>query len=289
MAKSGSEIAKGGFNNEEEVAAKFNNWRDDEDAQKWLEIMMYDLSEIEDVHAEKIGQRGFKSDINVTIKITIKKKAQQTSLTSIENIQVKLVSNSKGFNQVEKRKVDGYIEKWHLTDEVIRLLKHYDGELKPYREGTQSEKRMFVNEFTDEEQKLLIDFLQQHIVMIVSDIIRGRGRFAAEWTLVINKHDGYHWVLVAINEAIPIYLGDCKAIVTSKGNIRIGNVTLQRKGGDKGADSANMLQFKADPLILFTEETRQYSSEAPSSLIYHDLVSDTPLLRVAEKTEFFEE
>lgn len=289
MAKSGSEIAKGGFNNEEEVAAKFNNWKDDEDAQKWLEIMMYDLSEIEAVQAEKIGQRGFKSDINVTIKITIKKKNKETSLTSIENIQVKLVSNSKGFNQVEKRKVDSYIEKWHLTDDVVRLLKHYDGELLPYRAGTSSEKRMFVNEFTDEEQQLLMDFLQQHIVMIVSDIIRGRGRFAAEWTLVINKHDGYHWVLVAINEAIPIYLGDCKAVITSKGNIKLGNVTLQRKGGDNGADSANMLQFKADPMILFTEETRQYSSEATSAIIYHDFASDTPLPRVAEKIEFFEE
>ena len=58
MAKSGSEIAKGGFENEQEVADKFNKWREDPDAQKWLEIMMYNLDEIESVHAEKFGAQG---------------------------------------------------------------------------------------------------------------------------------------------------------------------------------------------------------------------------------------
>ena len=56
MSMTGSEIAKGGFNNEQEVADKFNNWKNDLDAQKWLEIMMYNLSEITSVHAEKIGE-----------------------------------------------------------------------------------------------------------------------------------------------------------------------------------------------------------------------------------------
>lgn len=273
MAKSGSEIAKGGFNNEQEVADKFNNWKNDIDAQNWLRIMMYDLDEVESVHAEKIGQRGYKSDINVVINITIIKKSKHTQLTSVENIQVKLVSNSKGFNQVEKRKTDSYIEKWHIPPNVVTLLKHYDGELPPYKGQTRDDRRMFVDEFTEEEQKSLMDFLQSHIIMIVSDIIRGRGRFAAEWTLVVNKHDGYHWVLLAINEAIPIYLGDCKVTFTSKGNIRLGNVTLQRKGGDNGKDTANMLQFKADPMILFTEETRQYSSDSTEGLMEYDFNS----------------
>ena len=262
MAKSGSEIAKGGFENEQEVADKFNKWREDLDAQTWLEIMMYNLDEIESVHAEKFGAQGYKSDINVVINITIVKRSKQTRLTSVENIQVKLVSNSKGFNQVEKKKVDAYTEKWHFTPEIVRLLKHYDGELPPYKEQTRDSRRMFVDEFTEEEQALLKDYLQKHIVMIVSDVIRGRGRFAAEWTLVINKHEGYHWVLIAINEAIPCYLGDCNVTFTSKGNIHLGNITLQRKGGDGGKDTANMLQFKADPMILFNEETFRYSSEA---------------------------
>jgi hypothetical protein len=57
--------------------------------------------------------------------------------------------------------------------------------------------------------------------------------------------------LIAVNEAISIYAGDCKVRFTDKGNIHLGNITLQRKGGDNCADSANMLQFKANPMLLF--------------------------------------
>lgn len=87
--------------------------------------------------------------------------------------------------------------------------------------------------------------------MIVGDVIRGRGRFAAEWTLVIHKWNGYRWTLKAVNEAIGIYCGDLKAEITPKGSLRLGRITLQRKGGDNGRDTANMLQFKADPIDLF--------------------------------------
>lgn len=250
MSMTGSEIAKGGFNNEQEVADKFNNWKNDKDAQKWLEIMMYNLDEITSVKAEKIGGKGYKSDINVTINITIQKKSKNVELTSVENVQVKLVSNEVGFNQVEKKKVNGYIENWHIDSEIENLLKLYDGELPP-RSGSRDEKRMFVDEFTEEEQKKLKAFLQKNIIMIISDVIRGRGRFAAEWTLVINKSNGYKCKLLAVNEAISIYAGDCKVVFTKTGNIHLGNITLQRKGGDNGADSANMLQFKSNPMILF--------------------------------------
>ena len=47
----GSRTAKRGFETERDVVDKFNNWRDDEDAQQWLTIMGYDLKEIEKVKA----------------------------------------------------------------------------------------------------------------------------------------------------------------------------------------------------------------------------------------------
>lgn len=253
MATSGSEIARGGFRNEQEVADKFNNWTHDQDAKEWLKLMMYDLDEIEAVHAEKIGQKGYKSDINVAISVTIVKRSGAHRLTSVENIQVKLVSTNRGFNQVEKKKVVQYKDMWHLTPELIELLQLYDGELSP-RQGSRDPRRMFADEFTEEEQRLLLDFFQKNIIMIISDVIRGRGRFAAEWTLVINKTDSYNWVLMAVNEAISIYAGDYVACITDKGNLRLGTITLQRKGGDNGADSANMLQFKANPLLLFNRK-----------------------------------
>ena len=47
----GSKIAKDGFNNEIEIANKFENWEEDVDAQQWLKTMGYVLEEIEYVHA----------------------------------------------------------------------------------------------------------------------------------------------------------------------------------------------------------------------------------------------
>lgn len=246
----GRDIALGGYQNEQDVCDKFNNWQNDEDAKEWLELMMYDLDDIDHVHAEKIGMRGYKSDVNVVINVTIARR----HLVTVENIQVKLVSTSQGFNQVDKRKVEKYVEKWHIPDDVIMLLKYYDGELSPYREGTRSDIRMFADEFTDDEQSALIGFFQKNLIMIISDVIRGRGRFAAEWTLVINKSNGYRWKLMAVNEAINIYAGDLKAEITQQGNFRLGNIRLQRKGGDNGAETANMLQFKSNPMILFEQD-----------------------------------
>jgi len=36
-----------------------------------------------------------------------------------------------------------------------------------------------------------------------------------------------------------------------RGNFRIGRITKQRKGGDGGRPTANMLQFKINPAELF--------------------------------------
>ena len=53
-ALDGSITAKQGFKNEDYVVGKFNDWQHDDDAQQWLQIMEYDLKEIESVKAEKI-------------------------------------------------------------------------------------------------------------------------------------------------------------------------------------------------------------------------------------------
>jgi hypothetical protein len=59
----GSQIAKDGFKNEDEVVEKFNNWQTDLESQQWLETMGYDLKEIEFVEAFKLS--GYKTDVQV--------------------------------------------------------------------------------------------------------------------------------------------------------------------------------------------------------------------------------
>jgi len=81
----GSQTAKNGFRNEDDIVRKFNDWNNDKDAQNWLIIMKYKLSEIEYVEAIKIS--GYKTDVQVQITIKLKK------AIDVENLQVKLVSN----------------------------------------------------------------------------------------------------------------------------------------------------------------------------------------------------
>ena len=95
VKQNGSEIAKSGFQSEKDIVNKFNNWKEDEDSKQWLKIMGYKLSEIVSVKSNTI--RNNKTDIQVKISRT------DTEHIDTHNIQVKSLSNYRGFNQVDKR------------------------------------------------------------------------------------------------------------------------------------------------------------------------------------------
>ncbi len=243
LVQKGSQTAKNGFKNEQDICDKFNNWTIDSEARQWLTIMQYNLEEIEYVKA--IVLHGYKADLNVQVQIKLK------AAIDTENIQIKLVSNKKGFNQVDKRWLAHYKELWDIPDNVYKLLRYYTGEIKPYKKDTRDSRRMFIDEFSKEEQKYILTWLSANKTLILSDIIKGRGQFSAEWVLVAQKLDNNaRWILVNINQALQHYsLGEVR--ISPKGSIYIGNVTMQRKGGDGGRETANMLQFKLDPTQLF--------------------------------------
>lgn len=238
----GSKIAKNGFQNERDIAEKFNNWENDSEAQEWLIIMNYKLEEIEYVRADVIN--GYKADLNVKVQIKLK------NIIDVENIQVKLVSNKKGFNQVDKRWLKKYDELWDIPENVYKVLQYFTGELKPYKK-TQSAKRMFLNEMSEEEQKIVIEWFNQNKITILTDIIKGRGEFSAEWVLVVQKVGEIKWVLKNINDVLNHYYGDGEVKISPRGSINFCKITIQRKGGDNGRETANMLQFKLDPTELF--------------------------------------
>lgn len=93
--------------------------------------------------------------------------------------------------------------------------------------------------------------MKNNKALIVSDILKGRGKFAAEWMLVAQKIDNEaRWVLKPINYCLNFF-GNGEIVITQRGNFRIGKITMQRKGGDNGRKTANMLQFKLNPAELF--------------------------------------
>ncbi len=247
LVELGSQTARNGFKNEQDICNKFINWKNDIEAQKWLKIMNYKLNEIESVMA--VVLHGYKADVNVQVQIKLK------TAIDTENIQVKLVSNKKGFNQVDKRWLKNYKELWDIPEDVYNTLKYFTGEVAPYRNDTRDSRRMFLDEMTLQERNLILEWFTRNKMLVLSDIIKGRGQFSAEWVLVAQKVDNNaRWVLKNINEALQHYSeGDVS--MTPRGSIKMGRVTVQRKGGDGGRDTANMLQFKLDPIELFETNT----------------------------------
>ncbi len=208
--------------------------------------MWYKLNDIEYVKAIKITW-SHKTDVQVQIKLIIKLKDE----IDVQNLSIKLVSNDTGFNQIDKRRLKNYRELWEIPNEVFELLQYFCGEKKPYKTGTRDPRRMVLDEMTDDEKNMIINFFKEKKMLIVSDIIRGRGEFCAERMLVVKKTSYYEWVLKSINEVMNFY-GNGEVEIWKKWSLKIGRITVQRKGWDNGRATANMLQFKIDPTKLFS-------------------------------------
>ena len=242
----GSQTAKNGFVNEDDIVIKFNNWNIDEDAQKWLLIMEYNLEDIEYVKAVKLS--GVKTDVQAQVTIKLKE------AIDVQNLQVKRFSNPKGFNQIEKRWINKYIEMWEMPSEIVSIFKRYTGEIEPSISNPKDKRRMFADEFSISEQYIALEWLNKNKSLIVSDILKGRGQFSAEWMLVAQKiKQNSRWVLKPMNFCLNHY-GNGEVIITKQGNFKIGKIGMQRKGGDGGRDTAKMLQFKINPAELFDIE-----------------------------------
>ena len=140
---------------------------------------------------------------------------------------------------------------WELSENITRILKLFTGESLPIKKNTRDNRRMFLNEMSEIDQKSIVDFFEKNKILVISDIIKGRGKFSAGWMLVALVVEGKNsWVLKSINQAMNVF-AEGKVKITSQGSLKIGKVTMQRKGGDNGRDTAKMLQFKINPIELF--------------------------------------
>lgn len=249
LVKLGSKTARSGFKNEQDVIDRFNDWENDEIAKQWLLAMNYSISDVEYVKAIKIrGQ--YKADVQVRVRIVIKLKSQE----DIQNLQVKLVSNKSGFNQIDKRWVDKYVELWNIPADVEKILKLFTGEIIPMQKKLKDSRRMLLSEMKQEDQDKVINFFETNKILIVSDVLKGRGEFSADWVLVILKVNGKDtWILKSINEVMNVF-GGGDVRMTNQGSLKIGKIGMQRKGGDNGRDTAKMLQFKINPVELFDKK-----------------------------------
>ena len=202
--------------------------------------MNYKLADIIEVVATK--PHGEKADVEVLVKTR--------SAERKEGISIKLVSSPHGFNQIDKRWLSHYVKMWRIPADVEAPLKLFLGELPPDK-TSRAPNRMFLDELDPVAEKRVIEFFTANKEMILSDLFSGDGAHAAGWIMVALKAtDTPHWVLRKDTDAIKFFSeGDVE--VTHNGNLKIGRITMQRKGGDAGRETAKMLQFKVNPALLF--------------------------------------
>lgn len=209
--------------------------------------MGYDLKKIEKVKAIIIAG-SHKTDVQVQITIYLKEAIAR------ENLSIKLVSNPQGFNQIDKRWVDKYVEMWNIPENITKALKLFTGEIKPKRKNLRDPRRMFLDEMDAKTQKLIVDFFSKNKILIVSDILKGSDEFPVDWMLVVlkKKNQNPEWCLKHINYVLNVF-GGGDVRITNKGSFKIGKITMQRKGGDASRKTSKMLQFKINPMELFNK------------------------------------
>ncbi len=240
----GSQTAKGGFQNEEDVCDRFNRWQTDAVAREWLAIMHGQLDGIETVTATI--PRGAKAKTDVEVRVTTAEGETRYG------ISIKLVSNAGGFNQIDKRWLDSYATMWNMPPDVHDALKLFVGEVPPTGLGKDPD-RMFLTELPPDTQRAIVAFFEGHRATIVSDLLGGDGPHAAGWFLVTVRGDhaqANRWVLISTASAARFF-NEGEVVITPAGSLKIGRITMQRKGGDNGRETATMLQFKIDPTDLF--------------------------------------
>ncbi len=265
--------AKGGFINETHICEKFRNYKNDKEAQIWLSQMGYCFKNIQNLEANEIPVRISKDKVRSLgiseekYEETIRfKKAdaqvriciQLDNIQYVENISLKKSNKNSGFNQVDKRPVTTYQMIWGFDDEICYWLRLFTGDLVPEEnlpydtlKKLKKENRLFLSEIPVASCEKIIKFFTDNKTLVISDILRGRGGLSAEWFLVTQKsHDNkIDWVLQDINHVCNFYgQGDVK--LSPRGSLKIGRVTMQRKGGTPDPSS---LQFKINPLELFPQ------------------------------------
>ncbi len=195
-----------------------------------------------------------KADAQISIIIKI------GNILKIENLSLKKANKNADYNQIDKRAVANYQEMWKFEDDVSFWLKLFTGELNPkkYTEKTSTKifrdnRRLFLNEMSEIIQNKIIKFFKRNIIVIISDIIRGRGGLSADWMLVTRLdrvNNTTTWTLIDINTVMN-FLGKGEVCISTRGSLHIGKITLQRKGG---TPDPTKLQFKMKPCQLFNLE-----------------------------------
>ena len=163
-------------------------------------------------------------------------------------------------NQVFRTPVQQYEREWDVPHDVSALIRNFVG-------IGESLSRVFFDEVSMEEAKLVTNFFGQVQPYVISSILAGKAGAAlrADWMMLHEAQDDTwpervgdrdFWKMYPMAKVIDICCTVPPAI-TADGGLRLGlGLTMQRKGGDGGRASANDLQFKMSPRMILAALTK---------------------------------
>lgn len=178
----------------------------------------------------------------------------QDQFLEAQGISIKTYKPDVSFGQASRGTVETYtadLEIPYIVAETLRAFAVEDGD------GN----RKMLNKASASSQQQLLDFFTKYQRQIVSHILRGKAyaELKADWILFHEAKDDLwikrvgdckFWHLYPMEKIID-YCCSKTPSLTKAGNLVLGpGLTLQRKGGDGGAKSANDLQFKLNPKLI---------------------------------------
>lgn len=176
------------------------------------------------------------------------------NILGMKGVSMKTYKPEVSFSQANRGSLETYVEELGISYGVAETLrafvvKNHQGE------------RTMLNEAPISAQGELLRFFQLYQRQIISHVLRGKakGVLKADWLLLHEAKDAdwinkvgqrEFWHLYPMSQVIDCCCSESPAITTA-GNLTLGlGLTLQRKGGDGGAKTANDLQFKLNPKMI---------------------------------------
>jgi hypothetical protein len=152
----------------------------------------------------------------------------------------------KGFNQIKRSSLKNFGVEFDVPDSIQAILRRYTfGRKKFILKG---------RNFNQDELGELTTFLNSHRKALLLSAFTGQAKKPKANWLLLHQWTPPNWErnvakrqrseLISMQEVLQIFVG-LPVGFTRQGTITFGaGITLQRKGGDKGKDTANDLQFK---------------------------------------------
>jgi hypothetical protein len=174
-----------------------------------------------------------------------------------EGLSLKSYKKNVSFCQANRGKLATFAYDLNIPDDVVETLKLFTVK------GPNG-KRVMLNEAPQQKQQSLLKFFVINQKNIIEHVLKGKlaSPIKANWMLfhetipndwIKNVGNKKFWRLYSMEVLIKLCCS-LQPCFSKQGNLILGiGLTMQRKGGDNGRDTANDLQFKINPVEIISE------------------------------------